>query len=289
MLFLDILHITAGVIIAIASVISLVPQLLVIVKRKGTTGLSYLTLLLGSLTSFSSMVNGVITNFNQLEICSSLGFVTCTSKILVILQLAGTWTVYTAILLCFIIFYSHKDQKQNWFWIRLISALYSVAMLVSVIVAALLVTLYHATDQPPLIYGTAWGYFASGLSFVQWLPQIYKTYKTKGRGNLSLTTIAIMAPGGAAVTFYLAVIAREHFSTWIAFFTAAIQLLVLLVMLLYYRGMERWRGEALGGKNVESEVDIDSLENSNSESSPFLSDNDNHSSTNSKYSTSDSV
>lgn len=70
-------------------------------------------------------------------------------------------------------------------------------------------------------YGIVLGLICSGISFVQYLPQIYTTCKIKGPGTLSLAMLLMQAPGGLANVYLIAFVNKKNWSTWLPIFVAA--------------------------------------------------------------------
>jgi hypothetical protein len=61
-----------------------------------------------------------------------------------------------------------------------------------------------------------WGAIASGTIMLQWIPQIYTTWKLKGPGSLSIITL-MMNSVGSVLNVYFYVADGNAFWTWFPF------------------------------------------------------------------------
>lgn len=86
-----------------------------------------------------------------------------------------------------------------------------------------------------LYYGKVVGIFSSVLSVCQYAPQFYTTCKLKDNGSFSLVTLAIQAPGGTTNAIFMMLGNKEHWTTWLAMLTSALQQFGLLALCIFYR------------------------------------------------------
>ncbi|EAX88233.1 hypothetical protein TVAG_348750 [Trichomonas vaginalis G3] len=84
-------------------------------------------------------------------------------------------------------------------------------------------------------YGIVLGLICSGISFVQYLPQIYTTCKIKGLGTLSLAMLLMQAPGGLANVYLIAFVNKKNWSTWLPIFVAACQQILLICIIIFFK------------------------------------------------------
>jgi uncharacterized protein with PQ loop repeat len=77
--------------------------------------------------------------------------------------------------------------------------------------------------------------YADGISIivilstlVQYIPQIYTTYKNRSGGSISVITLAIQAPGNLAIVLYQ-LLAHSTIATWLPFLSAFVQQTILII------------------------------------------------------------
>lgn len=91
------------------------------------------------------------------------------------------------------------------------------------------------TDGLIIGYGRSLGTLASVVTFIQYLPQIYTTYKLKSSGSLSMIMLSIQCPGGYFNCLFMAFGQKNDWSIWLPYFVAATQQLILLLMCIYFK------------------------------------------------------
>jgi uncharacterized protein with PQ loop repeat len=106
-------------------------------------------------------------------------------------------------------------------------------------------------------YGRILGGFATILVFFQYLPQMITTWQLQGPGALSITLMCVQAPGGLANALFLWMGQKNHWTTWLSIFVAAIQMLILLVMCLWFK-FRRGRRMSSGEWSIPSVYSINS-------------------------------
>ncbi|KAK5577719.1 hypothetical protein RB653_002664 [Dictyostelium firmibasis] len=93
-------------------------------------------------------------------------------------------------------------------------------------------------------YSFACGVFALILVFLQWIPQIYTTWVTDEIGSLSLVSVCIQAPGSFLVVFFQ-IESKQNWSTWVPYLATGIQMIVLIVICVYYLIRDRKKNKKL--------------------------------------------
>ncbi|KNE67862.1 hypothetical protein AMAG_19718 [Allomyces macrogynus ATCC 38327] len=106
----------------------------------------------------------------------------------------------------------------------------------------------YSTIAPPTAYRVAvqtaaacFGAIATGMSCLQFLPQIYQTYRTKTPGALSILTMMMQTPGTLLLIYSLAARPGTNISTYLSYVVAATCQGSLLVMSLIYARRARRR------------------------------------------------
>ncbi|KAJ4462463.1 putative PQ loop repeat protein [Paratrimastix pyriformis] len=85
-----------------------------------------------------------------------------------------------------------------------------------------------------IVYAQVMGILSVICNIVQWSPQIWKTWRLKSKGSLSIIMLALNTPGSFLILFYLAVIEKNGVFTWISFLAAGSQQLFLLVLVIIF-------------------------------------------------------
>ncbi|KAJ3358953.1 hypothetical protein GGF32_009882 [Allomyces javanicus] len=106
----------------------------------------------------------------------------------------------------------------------------------------------YSTVAPPTAYRIAvqtaaacFGVIATGMSCLQFLPQIAETYRTKRPGALSILTMMMQTPGTLLLIYSLAARPGTNISTYLSYVVAATCQGSLLVMSLIYARRARRR------------------------------------------------
>lgn len=84
---------------------------------------------------------------------------------------------------------------------------------------------------------------------MQWAPQIVKTVRARSVGSVSMAMLAIQAPGSFLVVYFQWFLRGENVSTWISYFLAGVQQVLLLsicLLLVIHRCLRRRRQAQLG-------------------------------------------
>ena len=125
------------------------------------------------------------------------------------------------------------DHKPQSFRLALLVAFIYLAHLVLTFLLAIIL----AKARPGAIaaYATAHGLFASVLTTLQYLPQLYTTYRLRAVGSLSIPMMLIQTPGGYLWAITLALrVGWPGWSLWLIYVVAATLQGLLLLMALWF-------------------------------------------------------
>ena len=81
---------------------------------------------------------------------------------------------------------------------------------------------------------------ATSIVLIKYVPQIWKTFKLKRAGSLSITGYIFQVPG-AVVNITMLVSSENNVSNWITAICVLIMLSVLLTLLLVFENCEPWK------------------------------------------------
>jgi len=101
------------------------------------------------------------------------------------------------------------------------------------------------------------GLLCTILASIQYLPQIYTTYRLKHIGSLSIGTMVIQTPGAFILATSLAVrLGKEGWSAWLVYVVTGVLQGCLLVMAVVFERRERRRKREEGVDGVWTETDL---------------------------------
>jgi len=234
--------IALGVFLWIAAMLALVPQHIKMWQTKSSSGLSFYMLFLSNVCQFSAVVNAFVLKFPQFQACFETNIFECTPSLLTLYQLLGAWVATFPVFVWFLLFFRRtpefksdpKQRERDWVVSQVLFVVFLFYALASSGIGILFIWVYGECGTVTTTYGWGVGIMATIVTFVQWSPQIWKTWKLKAVGAFSILTLSIQAPGTMVVVYFLLFVASEDVSTWLSYFTAGIQQLVLLGLLIYF-------------------------------------------------------
>jgi len=235
----DLSLIIVGSSLVVCIVGSFIPQYHAMYSSKSSEGISSYFMFVASIGTVCSFVNGMIFyqdvildcyhgHVDGLECYSEiLGFIQITCLLIGILIQYILFIIYAKDLndddYMLIAFPDHVDNREraiNLFILHnvLFGAFFAIGIW-------FLIEELWAEE-----YAQIMGLIALIGGFIQYIPQIYKTYRYKIIGSLSLTTMFIQILGSYVWIVFLLFQQSSHYSTWVPFFASAtLQLLLLLL------------------------------------------------------------
>lgn len=244
-----------GILLGIGSMVSVIPQHVKIFKTKETMGISPFYLFLSNCNQFSGALNALFLKFPQLNACRYVGFKQCGPSILTLFQLFGLWIFTFPIFIWFLIFTPNSKlspRRREWVLSSILFFVFGGFMICMSFAGVGLLHRYGQCGKSLIDFGFGLGILSTILTFIQWTPQIYKTYTTKGSGSFSVLMLCIQAPGSLIIVYFLAFVSKESVSTWLSYLAASVQMIVLIVMLVYYDRTKRARDYQIINDSVES-------------------------------------
>lgn len=106
--------------------------------------------------------------------------------------------------------------------------------------AAGLVVRFGARSDAVTAFSETLGLVAAVFTIAQWLPQIVTTWRSGHVGSLSMTMLALQAPGGLFVFVFNAFIQPSPWSTWLPLLFSSVQQFFLLALCIVYT-LRDWR------------------------------------------------
>ncbi|KAK9460426.1 uncharacterized protein V1516DRAFT_676601 [Lipomyces oligophaga] len=227
-----------SLLIAVGIVLSYLPQHFRIAIRKSSRGLSPWFLLLGAASSACALANVLLLSTDVLSCCSMISGGQCFAASLGVIQVSLQFAMFSVIVYLFIAFFPRDPQLVS-DWHR---AVYTVvAVLVHYIITFILAILFHKFGSVASVesYAVFLGMQGTVLAILQYLPQIYTTYKFQHPESLSIHSLLMQAPGSLIWAITLAMRPGTEWSTWMPYLSAAVLQGVLLSMCFYYLRLGR--------------------------------------------------
>eukprot|EP01113_Clastostelium_recurvatum_P011933 TRINITY_DN16140_c0_g1_i1.p1 TRINITY_DN16140_c0_g1~~TRINITY_DN16140_c0_g1_i1.p1 ORF type:complete len:305 (+),score=23.28 TRINITY_DN16140_c0_g1_i1:78-992(+) len=231
-----------GILLLIGATVSVLPQHIKILRTKDTVGIAPIWLFLSNVNQFAAVINAVLLKFPQFRACHALSFAQCAPSLISAFQLIAIWIVALPIYIWFLIFTPHdkkSPRRMEWTLSVILFAFLLLFIVVSTAVGGLILWQYGDCANAVMDLGFAYGMLSTVITFIQWAPQIYKTFVAKSSGALSLIMLMIQCPGSFIMAYFMAIVSRESISTWLSSLASAIQQLILIIMLLYFDYVKR--------------------------------------------------
>ncbi|KAF2428934.1 PQ loop repeat protein [Tothia fuscella] len=200
-----------SVFIVFGILISYLPQHYRIISRRSSEGLSPYFVLLGTTSSTFAIANILTLPASQEDIgcCKEISGVACLAGLLGIAQVAVQWACFNLIMLLWIIFFptpgpeDHPSDApaQPTYRDALRVVFICVAHTTIVVILSTVFLLWYPRALLP--WATFLGISAAILACIQYIPQLYTTYRLQHVMSLSVPMMCIQTPGSFVFAFSL--------------------------------------------------------------------------------------
>ncbi|EON60924.1 hypothetical protein W97_00134 [Coniosporium apollinis CBS 100218] len=252
-----------SIFILVGILVSYLPQHYRIIARRSSEGLSPYFVLLGTTSGTCAIANILILPTSRTDVgcCREISPFACGAALLGIAQVGVQWSCFFLIMLLFLVFFprpsaadSENDPKGPTYRSALIVV--GVSILHFLVVFLVSITLLARFPEMLQLWANVLGISASVLASIQYLPQIYTTWKLQAVKSLSIPMMCIQTPGSFVFAASLAVrLGREGWSAWTVYLVTGCLQGVLLVMGISFEVRE-WRkrkADAEGRDEVRGE------------------------------------
>ncbi|KAI4284565.1 MAG: hypothetical protein L6R38_001331 [Xanthoria sp. 2 TBL-2021] len=229
--------------------ISYLPQHYRIIARRSSEGISPYFVLLGTTSGTFAFANILTlpTSRADLACCSEISAFGCFAGTLGVAQIGVQWSCFTVILLLFLLFFPRASPLSPPQPPASAAPSYRTAVLVVgiCIVHIFLTAIVHLIfiyRLPSLLKGCAefFGIAGTILAAIQFLPQIYTTWRLQAVGSLSIPMMCIQTPGSFVWVGSLAGrLGVAGWSTWGIYLVTGVLQGVLLVMAIGFEMRDR--------------------------------------------------
>ncbi|RYP09272.1 hypothetical protein DL765_008497 [Monosporascus sp. GIB2] len=235
-----------SILIIVGILLSYMTQHYRIISRGTSEGISPYFILLG-VTSANSQFGNILTlpqSRADVACCKEVSPFECTAGLLGIAQIGAQWICFAIILVLFLVFFRREDaevsddelendpDQPTWRTAITVAGLCLIHGLLVLIISA-----SFALGAPE--YLGAWANFlgitSAVLAAIQYIPQIWTTYRLKHAGSLSILMMCIQTPGGFLFAGSLAArLGWEGWSSWGVYVLTAAMQGILLAMAIRY-------------------------------------------------------
>jgi uncharacterized protein with PQ loop repeat len=229
-----------GILLIFGSIISYLPQYYKIIKNKHVNGISHWSLGLNNIASFCAFFGSFMLDYHIFRDCPEDEY--CNRNLIPFVQLMIVWLCPLVNYIIYIkYYYSPMHSKSTTCGIRNRTLVYSffgfyvlVFLCCFILTTIVLVANWTTWKNHGLTFGKMLNVFASLITAFVWIPQIFKTYKEKNIGSLSLLAIGIQAPGTFMIFIFQVVLSGASWFIGFPYLVTSIFQFVLLAMGIYF-------------------------------------------------------
>ncbi|KAB5532772.1 hypothetical protein GE09DRAFT_1227948 [Coniochaeta sp. 2T2.1] len=235
--------------ILVGLLISYLPQMVRIITRGTSEGISPYFILLGTTSATSGFANILLLEQSRHDVacCKELETFQCIAGVLGIAQLGVQWICFSFIFALFLVFFRYSTsnvpeeelggEAPRWQTALMVASLTLLHGLAVIIVTSILVYV----GSPGLnMWAQSLGLMAAILAGIQYFPQIWTTYRLKHVGSLSIPMMCIQTPGGFLFAGSLfARLGWAGWSSWGIFLLTATMQGILLGLAINYEVQAR--------------------------------------------------
>eukprot|EP01114_Cavostelium_apophysatum_P005647 TRINITY_DN1682_c0_g1_i1.p1 TRINITY_DN1682_c0_g1~~TRINITY_DN1682_c0_g1_i1.p1 ORF type:complete len:290 (-),score=19.51 TRINITY_DN1682_c0_g1_i1:14-883(-) len=256
------LGLVTAFIIMFGTIISYLPQYRIMIKNRSSEGVNTVTCGISLFSAYLVATNSGVLKWPLVTCCQELTTGECLLNNLATEQLIIS--VITVFLLYLLAMLYHpsitlvdyhtgskltrivKSRRFNW---ALFAATNAIGILFSVVAGVLYYNLNQSSDTLAR-YAETLGWLSSIGMVLQWLPQIYTTWKNKSPGNLSVIMLLIQLPGALLVVYFQGIQMKAHYTTWFPYIFSAVQMLILIILIIAFQiRSKRLRKYAANGES----------------------------------------
>ncbi|KAK1821643.1 hypothetical protein LTR12_003870 [Friedmanniomyces endolithicus] len=248
--------------------VSYLPQHLKILSRRSSEGLSPWWVLLGALSSIAALANILTLPASRQDIgcCQELGKGECAAALL------GADAVDDSVMLFLIFFPSTTTTADLSSSVSSLTSspppkrrdaviVASLTLLALLFVGITSVTLVIADPHHTQAWANFLGTIAGLLATIQYVPQIWYTYRLGDVKSLSVITMLIQVPGAFLFAFSLwQRLGWDGWSTWAVYVVTGILQGNLLGLAIFYYVRSRRTGKSSAGEVDDDSSDVDDVD-----------------------------
>ncbi|KAI3343013.1 ATP synthase F0 [Ustulina deusta] len=235
-----------SILILLGILLSYITQHYRIISRGSSEGISPYFVLLGVTSANAQFGNILALPESRADVacCKEVSPFECTAGLLGIAQIGTQWVCFATILVLFLVFFRRDDadisieelerdpDKPSW---RIALAVGGVCLVHGLFVVIVSAALAFGAPSYLGTWANVLGLMAAAFAAIQYIPQIWTTYKLKHAGSLSILMMTIQTPGGLLFAASLAArLGWAGWSSWGVYVLTAIMQGIVLTMAIRY-------------------------------------------------------
>jgi len=221
--------------LAVATPIPFIPQIFKICRTASADGLSLSTLVLTVLLCAGNTAAGLLTKWDQLNACPSLGL-GCLPDLLDLLQLVLLATASAVILLLAVAYEPLRAQRS-----AKLAALASALVMILLWGASIAISVVTPCGAVAMQLASALAWVGAVVAVMQYLPQLVETCRHRSSGSLSASSYLLTALGGYAVFVDAAFVSADPWPVWAPLLTSTAMQTATALLCIYFDGCRRLR------------------------------------------------
>ncbi|KJE91229.1 hypothetical protein CAOG_002395 [Capsaspora owczarzaki ATCC 30864] len=249
-----------GAIIVAGLFISYLFQIIEIIYRRSSKGISCFFLLLGTLNAFCLFDNSIVYQFDVIACCPEWDGSDCQKQLLKLYQLGLQFSSLVFIYGLFLVFFPKRDESNAAEWRRscISAGVCFAAVSIFASIHAIIATQEGVQSSMLSHYADVLGYFGVGFVLCQFVPQIYKTIKEKSAGSFSIPMLIIQTPGSFIFMYFLATGHNPEVTSWLPILITGILQTILLSSCIFFaiRDRRARKAQDLERKPLLEEVEV---------------------------------
>ncbi|KAK8865543.1 hypothetical protein M9Y10_011099 [Tritrichomonas musculus] len=229
------------------TIISLVPQIYLLIKRRSSYGINPMTPFVSNFGQFILLLNIICLRSSDFLAFIQVNFFQSLPRLMTFINAFALWIFYLPVIVLTTIFFDreHRTNRtrkhmQNEWKFNLFFIFLNVFC--SLLILSCFFFLVFATgigSRKVTKIGKIFGTITVISVVIQYLPQFITTCRIRDNGSFSLLLLAIQAPGGTISAIFMAIGQSDHWSTWMSTFAASVQQFCLLFLCIIFKLQKR--------------------------------------------------
>jgi len=226
--------VTIGWLIVFGNIVTVLPQLAILLKTRSNTGLNLWTVLLSCISTGTTFLNALDNFWGEFYCCGVTSLSVCNNLLVAFYGLASWFLCWQAIYVCSLLAWPPVEteselivqNRQRYLHTGVFIA-YMIVLFGCITVVVVTNTHYAVSSTFYITMDSIWGITSAISTAAIWIPQVYTTYTLKDTGSLSMSLVAFTALG-TGITVYNLVRYGATFWIWVPQVIAGFFCLVLI-------------------------------------------------------------
>ena len=242
-----------GVIIVLFTFIAVSPQIYKLIKRRSSEGLSAEYIFFLAINQIFAFTNSTIFNYPYMQSCPHVGYDICIPALLTWCQVLVSITMYFIMFTLLFIFFEKKSGTR-WKVVIGYYIFYLLFLAFSAVMIPVAIAVIGNCSDFSQGYARAFGICAMVVTFIQYVPQLYTTFKMKTSGTLSLFANIIQVGGFVVMICFMLFSKDQDITSLLGFMVSLVLQSVLLLMQLYFDYLPKWCGKKKKTEDEEAKL-----------------------------------